>query len=117
MQRVALDVKVSSALGADHFDRTLQSPQSSLAAYREEQMAHLDTQAQCAARGIRFEPMVFSVQGGCESHAEGILHQIAQAISDAEGIAKSVVRADMMEQLALCALCCTSYCSLQTSDF
>ena len=100
VQRVALDVKVINALGADHFDRTLQSSQSALAAYRDGQMGHLDTFAQCAARGIRYEPMVFSAQGGCETHAEGILHQVAQAVADAEGISKSAVKADMMEQLA-----------------
>ena len=45
--------------------------------------------------------MVFSAQGDCESHAEGILHQIAQAVADAEGISKSLVKAEVMEQLPI----------------
>lgn len=101
VQRVALDVKVIHALGANHFEMTLQSSQSALAAYRDEQMGHLDTFAQCSARGSRYEPMVFSAQGGCHSDAEGILHQIAQAVADDEGISKSVLKAEMMEQLAI----------------
>ena len=64
-------------------------------------MGHLDAFGQCSARRIRYEPMVFSAQRGCESHAAGILHQIAQAVADAEGISKSVVKAEMMEQLAI----------------
>ena len=45
--------------------------------------------------------MVFSVQGGCESHAEGIIHQLAQAIADAEGISKASAKADIMEEIAI----------------
>ena len=101
MQRVALDIKVINALLRDHFDQTLQSAQGALASYRDQQMAHLNTFAQCAARGIRYEPMVFSVQGGCESHAEGVIHQLAQAIADAEGISKASAKADIMEEIAL----------------
>ena len=101
VQRVALDVKVINALDADHFDRSLESSQSPLAAYREQQMEDQGTYALCAARGIRYEPLVFSVQGGCESHAESILHQLAQAVADAEGVSKSVVKAELMEAIAL----------------
>ena len=79
MQRVALDIKVINALGTDHFDLTLQSSQAALSSYRDQQMEHLNTFAQCAARGIHYEPMVFSAQGGCETHAEGIPKARAKA--------------------------------------
>ena len=92
---------VWTALGLDHFDLTLQSSQGALVAYREHQMAHLNTFAQCAARGIQYEPMVFSAQGGCESHAEGIIHQLARAIADAEGISKASAKSEIMEDIAI----------------
>ena len=99
-QRVALEVKVINALGADHFDRCLESSQAPLSAYRQNRLEHMDTAALCAARGIRYEPLVFSAQGGCESHAEGVLHQLAHAVADAEGINAAAAKADLMGRLA-----------------
>ena len=61
---------------------------------------HQQTGARCAARGIQFEPLVFTAQGGCEPHAESILNRIVQAVADTEGISKAIVKADLMEQIS-----------------
>ena len=61
------------------------------------QINHQQTGERCAARGIQYEPMVFTAQGGCESRAESILNQIVQSVADAEGMAKAVIKADLME--------------------
>ena len=100
-QRTALDIKVINALGQGHYDATLQGPTVAATAYREQQMAHQQTATRCAARGIQYEPLVFTCQGGCEPHAESILNQITQAVADAEGVSKAIVKADLMEQVSL----------------
>ncbi len=45
--------------------------------------------------------MVFTAQGACDTRAEAILTQIADAIADAEGIPKSKIKADMMEEISI----------------
>ena len=63
-------------LPISRFDETLGGPLVAATAYREHAMAHLDTEARCSARGIRYEPLVFTTQGGCEAHAETVKAQI-----------------------------------------
>ena len=45
--------------------------------------------------------LVFSALGGCETHAESIIHQLAQAISDAEGTPKAQIKGEIMEKIAI----------------
>ena len=99
-QRTALDIKIINALGQGHYEETLQGPNVAAAAYREQQNSHQQTGTRCAARGIQYEPMVFTAQGGCEARAESIMNQIVQAVGDAEGISKAVIKADFMEQIS-----------------
>lgn len=100
-ERVALDVKIINALGANHFDETLGGALVAAAAYRERAIAHQDTGAQCAARGIRYEPIVFTTQGGCDRHAEAIISQIAGAIAKTENRETGIVKAEMMESICM----------------
>ena len=97
---MALDVKVINALGAGHFDETLGGPLKAAEAYRAQAMEHQQTAQRCEAQGIRFEPLVFTAQGGCESHAESILSQIADAVAKQEDLDAGVVKADMLERIS-----------------
>jgi hypothetical protein len=99
--RVALDIKVINALGAGHFNETLRGPLVAAAAYREQAIAHGDTGARCAARGIKYEPLVFTTQGGCEAHAEAILAQIAEAAAKIEGRPSAAIKAEMMQTISM----------------
>ena len=56
-ERVALDVKVINALGANHFDELLQGSQTAAANYREFACEHQQTRSRCAEKGLRYEPV------------------------------------------------------------
>ena len=60
--RVALDVKVINALGYNHYLETLDGPMVAAENYRETASLRDDVRARCAARGVRYEPVVFTTQ-------------------------------------------------------
>ena len=84
-ERIALDIKIVNALGANHFMETLEGPLVAATNYRTKSIEHLDTGTRCSARGIRYEPLVFTSQGGCEKRAEAILTQISEAVAKTKG--------------------------------
>ena len=45
--------------------------------------------------------MVFTTQGGCETHAEAILSQIAAAIARAEDNDAVAIKAEMLENISV----------------
>ena len=47
--------------------------------------------------GVRYEPMVFTTQGGCEKHAEAIISQIADRVGQAECRDAGKVKAELLE--------------------
>ena len=100
--KVALDIKVVNAIGADHSSDTCQGPLVAAEAYREKALATNQTADRCRAQGITYEPLVFTCQGGCERHAEGILTQIAEAVARAEDLEAASVKADILEQISSC---------------
>jgi hypothetical protein len=101
VERVALDIKVINALGAGHYNETLGGPLVAAEAYRTRALAHLDTAARYAARGIRYEPLVFTTQGGCEKHAEAALSSIAEAIAKIEQKTSASVKAEIMQTISM----------------
>ena len=84
IERTALDIKVINALGVDHRAKTVEDPISPMDAYHEKALKLEDTAARCAAQGITYVPMVFTIQGGVGRHAEAILHQLANRIAPLE---------------------------------
>ena len=57
--------------------------------------------ARCAAHGVRYEPLAFTTQGGCETHAEAVLSQIAEAAARAEGRETGALKAEILETISL----------------
>ena len=55
----------------------------------------------CAEKGVRYEPLVFTTQGGCEKHAEAIISQIADNVAQAECRDKGKVKAEMLETISM----------------
>jgi hypothetical protein len=100
-RKVAWDVKVINALGVDHRDATLQSPLAAADAYRMSALEHQDTANLCAEKGIKYEPLVFTAQGGIQKNAEAILSALAVAIARTEGKALGKVKAEILEDLSL----------------
>ena len=100
-ERVALDIKVINALGLSHMLQTLQGPVKAAETHREGVMQHMDTCARCADKGERYEPLVFTSQGGVERHAETMFTQIAQAVAHAEGVGAATVKAEMFEAISV----------------
>ena len=78
LQKMALDVKVINASGPGHFTDSLGGGLQAADKYRVQAMEFQNTAAQCAQRGVRFEPVVFTCQGGVQSNAEAILTSIAK---------------------------------------
>ena len=56
-----------------------------LANYRDFACEYDQTRSRCAEKSIRYEPVVFTTQGGVEPHGEALLSQIAEAIAAVEG--------------------------------
>ena len=102
LTQTALDVKIINALGPDHYNATLGGPLKAAEACRDQALLHQNTAALCEAQGIAYEALVFTCQGGCESHAEAILSRIAAAIAKCEGVDATSVKAGMMEDISLC---------------
>ena len=100
--KLALDVKIISALCPSHYNETLRGPLVAAEAYRERSFDHLQTRALCAEKGVRYEPLVFTVQGGCERHAEAIISRIAESVAKVEERDRTAVKGEILEAIALC---------------
>ena len=101
VERIAFDVKVINALGPSHFDLSLTGPLAAASAYRDHAANHQCTRTRCAARGVRYEPLVFTTQGGCESHAEAFLSSIAELVAKAEFKDTNIIKSELLEAISL----------------
>ena len=99
--RTAIDVKVINALGQGHFGESCEGGLVAAENYRESQRNHLNTAELCAARGIAYEPVVFTTQGGLERHGEALLSKIAVAIAANEEASAAEVKAAMQQELSV----------------
>lgn len=100
IQKVALDVKVINALGPGHMEGTMHSSAAAADAYREVAMEHQDTARRCLERGIRYEPLVFTAQGGMQNRSESFITQLATAIAKNESSEMSMVKAEIVQDLS-----------------
>ena len=99
--RVALDVKVINALGQNHYLETLDGPMVAAENYRETAALRGDVRVRCLARGIRYEPVVFTTQGGCDKHSEALLSQIADVVARTESREPGVVKAELLQLISM----------------
>ena len=99
--RVALDVKVINALGNNHYLETLDGPMVAAENYRETASLRDDVRARCAARGVRYEPLVFTTQGGCDKRTEALLSQIADVVARSECRESGAVKAEMLQAISM----------------
>ena len=100
MQRVALDIKIINALGAGHYQDSLEGPLVAAAKYRDTARQRGNVYQRCAEKGVRYEPLVFTAQGGIENHAEAIISQIADNVAKAECRDPGRVKAEMLETIS-----------------
>ena len=100
-ERTALDVKVINALGQGHLDLTCRDGLAAAEAYRNEQLGHLDTASLYRDRGIAYEPLVFTTQGGVEGHAEALLSQIASAVAANEDACAAQIKAEILQSISI----------------
>ena len=68
------------------------------AEYRRKACEFNNTAALCAAQGITYEPVVFTVQGSIEKRAEAILSQLADRVAEVEGKDGAAVKAELLER-------------------
>ena len=101
VERLALDIKVINSLGAGHYADTLDGPLAAAGEYRDAASARDNVRARCAEKGVRYEPLVFTAQGGCEKHAEAIISQIADSVAQAQCRDKGKVKAEMLETISM----------------
>ena len=101
-ERTAIDVKAINGMGQDHFEASLVCKRPASEAYRVDQLEHLDTQSLCAARGMSYEPTVFTAQGGIERHSEALLSRIAGAVSKEEGSSLAEAKSEIIQAISLC---------------
>ena len=88
-------------MGASHYADTLEGPLVAAVKYRDAAAARNNVRARCAEKGVRYEPLVFTAQGGCEKHAEAIISQIADNVAQAECRDKGKVKAEMLETISM----------------
>ena len=100
-ERLALDVKIINALGSGHYLDTLEGSLNAAVKYRDAACTRANVRTRCAAMGVRYEPLVFTTQGGCEKHAEANISQIADAVGHVEGRDAGKVKAEILENLCL----------------
>ena len=100
-RKVAWDVKVINALGNNHLGHTLQGALLAADEYREHSLEHQDTARRCQENDVRYEPLVFTVQGGIQANAEAILSDLAAAVARAEGRDEKVVKGEILQDLSM----------------
>ena len=100
-ERTALDVKVINALGQTHLQESMNGGLAAAESYRQEQIEHLRTGELRAAQNVSYQPLVFTIQGGCERHAEVILSRIAAAVAKCESVSAMEVKAELMQRISL----------------
>ena len=64
-------------------------------------MEHQSTAQQCADSGIKYEPLVFTAQGGIQHNAEAIISQLADAIARVEDKHAALVKSEILHDLSL----------------
>ena len=99
--RVAIDVKIINALCQNHHLETLDGPMVAAESDRETAAIRGDVPARCLACGIRYEPLVFTTQGGCEKHSEALLPQIADVVARTESREPGVVKAELLQMISM----------------
>ena len=70
-------------------------------AYRQQQIEHLNTGEMCAAQNVSYQPLVFTIQGGCERHAESLLSRIAAAVAKCENTSPMEAKAELMQSISI----------------
>ena len=75
---------------------TADSPTAAPDAYHDKVMEHQQTATRCAAQGVTYVPMVFTVQGGMAPKAEAVLHQLSERVAQHE----AVTAAEAFKQIA-----------------
>ena len=100
-ERTALDVKIINALGQTHLEESMNDGLAAAESYRQQQIEHLRTGALCAAQNVSYQPLVFTIQGGCERHAEAILSRITAAVAKCESVSAMEVKAELMQRISL----------------
>ena len=100
IEKVALDIKVINSLGPGHIEATMHSSSAAADAYRVQALEHQDTARRCLERGIRYEPLVFTAQGGMQSRTESFITQFATAIAKNESLEPGSIKADIIQDLS-----------------
>ena len=100
VERVALDIKVINAVATCHYQDTVMGPLAAAEKYREAACSRGRVRARCVEKGIRYEPLVFTAEGGCEKHAEAIISQIADSVATIECRDAGRVKAEMLETIS-----------------
>ena len=88
-------------MGHGHFEESLVCGRSASEAQRVDHLELLDIQSLCAARGISYEPTVFTAQGGIERHSEALLSRIAGAVSKEEGSSLAEAKSEIIQATSL----------------
>ena len=100
LDKMALDIKVINGLGPEHYSDALVGGLQAADKYRIRAMEFQDTAALCARQGVKYEPLVFTAQGGMQANAEAIIGSIAQSIAKVEGTEPGVVKAAIIADLS-----------------
>jgi hypothetical protein len=101
LPRVALDIAVINALGANHWQRTFQEPGRAAADYSDRKRRFQDTARKCRDAGVDFVPLVFEHQGGTTPEGTAVLHAISAAVATAEAREAAEVREELLGRIAV----------------
>ena len=100
---VALDMKVINSLGTNHLDQTRVGALEATAAYRRGCFLHNRTGERYLAQKIKYEPLVFTAQGGIDQAAEAILSSLADKIASIEpGSDAAAIKSEMIVRISVC---------------
>ena len=101
VERLALDIKIISSPGVGHYADTSDGSLVAASEYRDAASARDNVRAKCVEKGVLYEPLLFTAQGGCEKHTEAMISQIADNVAQAACRDKGKVKAEMLETIAM----------------
>merc|ERR1712232_1209401 len=83
-KKVAWDVHVIDVTDTERFNHSVKAGPDVTDAFRDWYKAYNNTAVKCSERGWRYEPIIFSLDGEVQKHAEEVISQLALSIARVE---------------------------------
>jgi len=97
----ALDFAITAPQRQGMVERAAKEPLAAASEYCDTKRSHEGTEAECAAAGVAFLPMVAETTGAWATESLSVLRQLAKAVASRQGRVASTVSKEMLQGLSV----------------